>query len=607
MTACVELRAGGVPERVGGKAAGLFRLRNAGIIVPEGFVVLAGEEPSEGEIAEALRVLVERSGCTTVAVRSSASAEDGGIRSLAGLFESVLDVDASPARVLEAIAKCRASGRSVRAEAAKAAEQLPAVLVQEMVQPEWSGLLFTRDPRNGAGHAVLEVVRGHLRALVDGAPPDLHVSLDEHGRHAAAALIGSDALDALDDLARRAEETVGGPADVEWALTKCSVVALQARPITGIHGATVQQGVKLVPVDHVHASQLPDVVRRHDKVTLRLLAEELDIPISRGFIAVGLNPEARDIARVAESLRSWGELIAVMLEPFRWREKIIRRFGEGPTAEACLRGIIGDINGHDGWFAFLLKELQPTARTGIATRLEDGDVMAEIAHGHFIGKGIADATTYRIGSGGVVRTVRLGKQTTQAVVEGGKVRQEPVDGPPELTPVELEQVFEITQKLAKHHPKAGIEFGYTPAGEFFLVDLYENDAVAPRSMRDDVICEGRIVGRVQYVAHDPNDMRASIDRHIHNTRGAAGDSNAEPVILVAQRPFHVLDEIVYSAPHGALGMVFEEGSLLCHLAVVMREHGVPGFLLPNVREVVAEGDRVVLDATPGEVPTLRKL
>ncbi len=54
-------------------------------------------------------------------------------------------------------------------------------------------------------------------------------------------------------------------------------------------------------------------------------------------------------------------------------------------------------------------------------------------------------------------------------------------------------------------------------------------------------------------------------------------------------------------------MVFEEGSLLCHLAVVMREHAVPGFILPNVRQEVADGELAVLDAAAGSAPTLRKL
>jgi len=605
--ACVELGAESVPDRVGGKAAGIFWLRSLGVAVPDGFVVLAGETPSEAEIAEALRALVERSGCAAVAVRSSASFEDGAARSLAGLFASELDIEATTASVIEAITRCRTSGRSARAEAANAAEHLPAVLVQQMVCPTWSGVLFTRDPRDGVGDAVIEMVRGHLRALVDGASPDLRASLDGDGRRAVLALAGAELLDSLDIVARRAEDAVGGPADIEWALTDLGVIVLQARPITGIRGAPMEPGIKLIPVDQAHASQLPDIVRRHDKVTLRLLADELGVPISRGLVAVGLQPDAKDIAAVAEALRSWGEFIAVLLEPFRWQQKVVRRFGEGRTAEACLRRLFNDIDGHDRWFAFLLKELQPTAMTGIATRLEGGDVMIEIAHGHFIAKGIADATTYRVGPGGALRIARLGKQSMQAVVERGEVRQEPVDRPPELTPMEIAQVHEITQKLARHHPKAAIEFGYTPTGEYFLIDLYESNAVTPRSPRDDVICEGRVVGRVRYVDHDPKAVRASVDRHIHNTRRRQGESNTEPVILVAHRPFHVLDEIVYSAPRGALGMVFEEGSLLCHLAVVMREHAVPGFIWPNVRHHVADGDLVVLDATPGAAPTLRRL
>jgi len=607
MRACVELGPGSVPERVGGKAAGLFRLWNLGVPVPDGFVVLAGEEPSEAEIDEALQALVDRLGCVTVAVRSSASLEDGGDRSLAGLFASELDVEATTPSVIEAIARCRSSGRSARAEAAKAAERLPAIIVQQMIHPKCSGLLFTRDPRDGVGPAVLEIVQGHLGALVDGAAPEMRVSLDQSGRRAAEALVGAEVLDELEIMARRAEQAVGGPADIEWALASRHVVALQARPITSLRGPCDAPGLVLVPVGRAHATHLPEAVRRHDKVALRLLAEELDIPISQGFVAIGWKPEAKHVKAVAEALRAWGEFIAVLLVPFHWRDKILRRFGEGKAAEACLQGIVEELAGYEPWFAFLLKELQPTAQTGIAVQLEGGDVLVEIIHGHFISKGIAGATTYRIGPSGSLQSIRLGNQTTQAVVERGEVRQEPVDRPPELEPAELARLFEIVQRLAVHHPKAGIEFGYTPAGEFFLVDLYEGNGVAPRSPRDDVICEGRITGRVRYLDHDPNAERASIERHIHNTRGAAGRGGGEPTILVARRPFHMLDEIVYSAPPGALGMVFEEGSLLCHLAVVMREHGVPGFISPTVRQAVADGELAVLDSSPGSTPTLRKL
>lgn len=607
MNSCLDFECINAPANLGGKAAGLFRLKSVGVMVPDGFVVIANAIPSAEEITNCLQHLFERTAYSTLAIRSSVAREDGSDRALAGLFESLLDVEATPAKVLEGVTKCRQSAQSVRAKAANATEFLPAVIVQEMIVPSWSGLLFTRDPRDGSANAMVEIVKGHLRDLVDGAAPNLRARLDVEGKKAVAGLVGDDNVEALERLARNAEMAVGGPTDVEWALCSRGLIALQARPMTALRGPCEKPGIELVAVNRTNIERLPAQLRQHDKLSLRLLADTLGIPISRGFVALCWKPVEEDITAVAHALRSWGEFIAVLLVPFRWNGKIVRRFGEGPIAEVCLGQIVADLDGHDAWFALLLKELQPTARTGIAVRLDDGDSLVEILHGHFISKGIAGATTYRLGASGVVRSVRLGNQSSQAVVERGEIRHESVATSPELTPAERVQIVDIVHRLAPYHPRAGIEFGYTPSGEFFLVDLYESRAVAPSSSRDDVICEGSVVGRVQYIDHDPAAIRASIERHVHNARMVAADDSREPVILVARRPVHVLDEIVYSAPRGTLGMVFEEGSLLCHLAVVMREHAVPGFILPNVRLCVTDGERVALEIISGFPPILRKL
>lgn len=594
----------------GGKALGLSRLKALGIAVPDGFVIAAGEQPSIAALDALLQALVARAGCDALAVRSSGAREDGEVRSLAGLFESALNVDPTVPATLDAIARCRRSGSSVRAREAGAAEDCPAVLVQEMVRPKWSGVLFTHDPRDGTATPLVEMVHGHLGRLVDGGKPDLRMSFDAEGRRVIAERIGAEGLAGLTTLALAGERAVGGPADIEWAIGSRGLVALQARPMTGLAGPTPGNGIELIPCNRAQKWRLPAGVRQHDKVTLRLLAEELEIPISVGFVMVCEHlDDAPGLATAAARIADWGEFIAVSLWPFRWQGKIVRKIGEGIAALTCLREVTGALVGHRGWVALLLKELQPTARTGVAVRMGDDtrdEIIIDIVHGHFATKGIAGATSYRLGPGGELLSVRKGIQTSMAVVRRGVTMQEPVDGPAMLTQTELALVDGVVRKLAVHHPGAGIEFGFTPSGEFFLVDLYEGAGVAPRSPRDDVICEGHIVGRVRRVDLDEHAISASIDRHVHDAREANERNGAEPTVIVAQRPFHVLDQLVYAARPGTLGMVFEEGALLCHLAVVMREHGVPGLIMPGAREQFIDGERVILDARPGSAPILRR-
>ena len=61
--------------RVGAKAFTLARLRRAGLPVPDGFVLLAGDGSLEGPREEALRAALARLG-GAVAVRSSSTLED---------------------------------------------------------------------------------------------------------------------------------------------------------------------------------------------------------------------------------------------------------------------------------------------------------------------------------------------------------------------------------------------------------------------------------------------------------------------------------------------------------------------------------------------------
>ena len=78
-------------------------------------------------------------------------------------------------------------------------------------------------------------------------------------------------------------------------------------------------------------------------------------------------------------------------------------------------------------------------------------------------------------------------------------------------------------------------------------------------------------------------MRASspIERHAHSRRAGATASPGDAEILVVRRPYHLLDQLIYDAAPDTLGFICEGGALLCHLAVVMREHGVPGLILPG--------------------------
>jgi pyruvate,water dikinase len=117
---------------------------------------------------------------TTLAVRSSATVEDGADFSMAGIAETYLHVEPEVHTVSRAILHCWASLWQPRVLAYLQCQQTSsssvaavvpymAVVVQVMIPAEVSGVLFTLDPRTGnEKHMFVEAVYGLGEGLVGG-------------------------------------------------------------------------------------------------------------------------------------------------------------------------------------------------------------------------------------------------------------------------------------------------------------------------------------------------------------------------------------------------------------------------------------------------------
>jgi pyruvate,water dikinase len=295
----------------GGKAANLGEMLRAGLPVPPGFVVTTAayddflaatglreeierltmtSHPDDAASLEAtsqaiaarfaagalpeavvtaVREAYARMGEPAVAVRSSATTEDLPDASFAGQMESYLNVRGEEA-LKSAVRRCWASLWTPRALSYRARQGIShaavslAVLVQELMEAEAAGVLFTANPVSGhRGQVVIDAVWGLGEALVSGrANPDHWVvdaasgkvleartarkevmSARQDGGTATAPVppelrvrpvLDAAQLAALVALGRRAAAHFGSPQDVEWALAKGRLSLLQSRPITSL-------------------------------------------------------------------------------------------------------------------------------------------------------------------------------------------------------------------------------------------------------------------------------------------------------------------------------------------------------------------------------------
>ncbi|WP_020474103.1 PEP/pyruvate-binding domain-containing protein [Zavarzinella formosa] len=260
-------------ENVGGKGFSLGRTSQSGLPVPPGFCVTADAYRQNGQTHQRINddlwmkiaAAYRRLGEGVVAVRSSATAEDGAEASFAGQQETILGVDGESA-LRGAIEKCWASLHTERAKAYRIRQGVDeatlamAVVVQRLVDAEVAGVMFTVDPWDATGkHLRIEASWGLGEAVVSGrVTPDRfqvnretgaiaeqaagikQVRIDRHGEsHVSAELSRAICLNEsqvrdLADLARRVEAFYGEPRDIEWAITGGACWLLQARPITTV-------------------------------------------------------------------------------------------------------------------------------------------------------------------------------------------------------------------------------------------------------------------------------------------------------------------------------------------------------------------------------------
>lgn len=269
-------RAGDVdPARIGGKARGFAVIARAGLRAPEGFVLTvdahvaaAGGDGLPDAVAEEVAAAVAWLGDAPLAVRSSATGEDGAEHSHAGQYLTRLGVRGAAA-ALDAVRDCWASTHHAAAAAYRAnragdAPVAMAVIVQRLAAGEAAGVGMTCDPVTGdPGTIVVNATWGLGEPLVSGLvtpddyrlarhdgrllrhyPGDLDVMLvpgpegvvevPVPADRRAARVLDDDHLAEVHDGLLRCERALGRPADCEFSVVGGRVVWLQCRPMTAL-------------------------------------------------------------------------------------------------------------------------------------------------------------------------------------------------------------------------------------------------------------------------------------------------------------------------------------------------------------------------------------
>ncbi|XP_043247024.1 putative phosphoenolpyruvate synthase [Amphibalanus amphitrite] len=291
--------------------------------------------PVSQQIIDELEALLEEQFGKTwpemrFAVRSSALGEDGEELSSAGQNATVLGCRGRD-QLRAGLAQCWGSlfaPHSVQYRRQHGQHIHPgmAVVVQQMVASEVSGVMFTRDPVTGdpsqisitasygLGESVVSakvdpdtitVSRSHtdelavsgrqlgtkqVQTVMTAAGGTAEVPIDSSA--AAAGCLSDSAALRLARIGVQLESAFGGPRDVEWAISKDQIFLLQSRPVTSLAGWSELE------LTHEHDAAL---LTDHECITGANTGEVLPNAIS----PLSMDTIARGMEIVSDTLRAF--------------------------------------------------------------------------------------------------------------------------------------------------------------------------------------------------------------------------------------------------------------------------------------------------------------
>ncbi len=182
-----------------------------------------------------------------IAVRSSCTAEDMPGISYAGMYTTSLDIKDVDSGI-EAIIRTWNSVDSDRVSKYREHMDLPpgdmAVIIQEQLEPDVSGVMVTQSPFS-VGEILIECCRGMGEKLVSGKITPTRYRIDSEGNiaHEGERILSETQSIELAKTGKKIERLFKSPQDIEWAIAKGKLYILQARPVLVFAAKSRRKGI----------------------------------------------------------------------------------------------------------------------------------------------------------------------------------------------------------------------------------------------------------------------------------------------------------------------------------------------------------------------------
>ena len=593
------------PHIYGYKAFWLWWLKKNGYNVPFAIFLPAMKLSHElentdlNELREALSSF-ELNGLYDVAVRSSCTLEDTEEYSFAGHFLTILKC-----MPFEQILQCCCEvidSLKVVFSLQKNKSAKMGIIIQKRVKPQFSGVAFSCDPLSGCKTKVLvSAVKGIGEELVSGRVQsvDFVVSFEKSSSKivnlpAKQGGFSEESILAIATICKDIEKVANLPVDIEWCIERESgnISVLQCRPITDI----LLKKNFCIKININNEKQIPKRVLQHDKIQLRLYAQERGIRISKGFLVNADCIVNRNIDIPPTLFNDYEELekfSLVVLHPERVDGKVYRKFTNRKNIDNDIKRAVKNLC-HKFWsLSIIVQHILTPEYTGIIKR-NNSNFLIEVSKGHFLPKGMVSPSFYVMNEKGNVLYKSEREQDKIFEIESKGVKTKLLKKVVKLKQESLLDIVNTFKKVLINDTI--VEFGITQREEVYLIDCLKTKggSLSLQDIEYGIISRGKLAGKVAFL-DDEAFREASQDFHYHDLT-TLKKQNYPVSIFVCKRPYIALLPLLSKFGIQKIGFIFEEMSLLSHFSIVLRENRIPAIYLPDARSKIAEGEVITLDA-----------
>jgi len=549
-----------------------------------------------------------------IAIRSSGVDEDGSQSSKAGIYNSVVGCK-NISEIINAIKECWIASFSPLAQAFGAGDSPIPLILQKTVTQKYSGVAFSIDPLSGDDSLIVicgvkDGEDGIVSGKMSGSVCVLKKENLEIVTDRSEGIFPIEIAKEISKVIMLIKDSLNiGEVDMEWALSDETLYVLQARPVTSASIKNKSNAVLLFDLDSNDCLSAPldQLYELHihwfeKQFWFRKIANENGIRILKACY-LRYDPKLITLSQ-----------IEMLFDEYKTPYLVIDRSPKQRTIFIKKNDLLHTLKmltvGEDGLITVRIRELPSFDLSGFSSCLPDGRVLVEAFPGAFTGVYKYDIipSTYTLDKNGIMidstiksynKCCKLNNSSLQFTEFYGKGLSA------ELTKEKLNEIVKMTQIMTEKLKEPRLEWTISDKN-LFLVDMSLEHH--PLSVLEDdtrILSNGNFQGKAVKFS-DISILKSVCSTHTISVVPepqffVARDSIKENVMLSNKINANETPVIITKQPVTELalimdsvaGFIFEEGSLLCHLGIILREAGIPAIFMENALSILDDGANIL--------------